>query len=222
MFLNPDAAPRPGFGDGDRAAAGEGRGWAAWQALVTAEAGRRDQHARRRRPLHRHRLGRGRGEPVAASAAAGEVGFVSGACLAIPRDAWRELGGFAERLLPLPRGRRPLAAAAAARRAARRRARARRRPRLRVRQGRRQVAAAGAQPLGDARPHLPGGAARAARAGAAGTELALLVAVVAAAGCGQKLGAWAGRCASLPRLLRERREVQAAPRDRRRRVRARG
>ena len=58
-------------------------------------------------------------------------------------------------VLPLPRGRRPLAAPAALGRKARDRAPARGRPQLRVRRTRTQVALAGAQPLGIPDPHLP-------------------------------------------------------------------
>ena len=38
VILNPDAAPQPGFGEAIRRPWLQGRGWAAWQALV-AEAG---------------------------------------------------------------------------------------------------------------------------------------------------------------------------------------
>ena len=88
--------------------------------LVTAEGARVVNTARRRRPLHRHRLGRRRrraGSTEQPTSAPHEVGFASGACLAIPpRRVARGRAGC-RRVLPLPRGRRPLAAAAARRRA---------------------------------------------------------------------------------------------------------
>src|SRR5919108_409799 len=39
-FLNPDAVPAPGFRDAVERPLAEGRGWGAWQGLVTAEGGR--------------------------------------------------------------------------------------------------------------------------------------------------------------------------------------
>ena len=39
-LLNPDAVPQPGWRDAIEAPAVDGRGWAAWQALVTADGGR--------------------------------------------------------------------------------------------------------------------------------------------------------------------------------------
>ena len=67
-----------------------------------------------------------------------------------------------------------------------------------------------AQPLGDADPHLPRRPARPADAGAAATELALLVVAATGGWLPQKLRAWGETLAALPRLLRERRAIQAA------------
>ena len=39
-LLNPDAVPQPGWRDAIERPLVDGRGWAAWQALVTAEGGR--------------------------------------------------------------------------------------------------------------------------------------------------------------------------------------
>ena len=39
-FLNPDAVPAPGFREAIERPLADGRGWAAWQGLVTAEGGR--------------------------------------------------------------------------------------------------------------------------------------------------------------------------------------
>ena len=168
VILNPDAAPLPGFGEAIRRPWLQGRGWAAWQALVADAGATRINSAGN--PIHFTGIvwAGGHGRPIAAAPPAGEVTVLSGACLAIPLRTWREVGGFPERVLPLPRGRRPLAAAAAARRHARDRARRRRRPRLRVRRPRAQVALARAQPPRLPRPHLPDLAADPAGAGAAG------------------------------------------------------
>ena len=98
VILNPDAAPLPGWGEAIRRPWLEGRGWAAWQALV-AEAGGTEINSAGN-PVHftgivwagRH------GEPIgAAPIGPAEVPVLSGACLAIPLATWRRLGGFAER-----------------------------------------------------------------------------------------------------------------------------
>jgi GT2 family glycosyltransferase len=98
VVLNPDAAPRPGWGEAIRLPWREGRGWSAWQALV-AEAGGTEINSAGN-PVHftgivwagRH------GEPIAAAPREpAEVPVLSGACLAIPLATWRRAGGFAER-----------------------------------------------------------------------------------------------------------------------------
>lgn len=97
VILNPDAAPLAGFGEAIRRPWREGRGWAAWQALVADGAGGAINSAGN--PIHftgivwagRH------AEPLAAAPAAGEVPAASGACLAIPLTDWRRVGGFPER-----------------------------------------------------------------------------------------------------------------------------
>ena len=96
VFLNPDAVVAPGWRD------------AIERPLPTARAGRHGRRSSRPRaarvvntrggvaPLHRHRLG-GRCGGAASGAAdrRREPGFVSGACLAIPRAEFERLGGFA-------------------------------------------------------------------------------------------------------------------------------
>ena len=88
VFLNPDATPAPGFVEAIRAPRGA---WSAWMGLVTAENGRVVNtsggvvhftgiawagHAAARGPC--------------------EVAFLSGACLAVPRQEWERAGGFGE------------------------------------------------------------------------------------------------------------------------------
>ncbi|MGC1851260.1 MAG: glycosyltransferase, partial [Solirubrobacterales bacterium] len=95
--LNPDAAPRPGFGEAIRRPWVDERRWAAWQALVADGDGRTINSAGN--PVHftgivwagRH------GRPIGEAPAAGEVTALSGACLAIPRRTWDEVDGFPER-----------------------------------------------------------------------------------------------------------------------------
>jgi len=94
IVLNPDAAPLPGFGEAIRRPWLEERGWEAWQALVADEGGTRINSGGN--PVHftgivwagKH------GRPIEEAPAAAEVPALSGACLAIPRRTWEELGGF--------------------------------------------------------------------------------------------------------------------------------
>jgi GT2 family glycosyltransferase len=97
VILNPDAAPLPGFGAAIRRPWLEGRGWAAWQALVAEAGGTRINSAGN--PLHFTGIvwAGGHGRPIAEAPPAGEVIALSGACLAIPLSTWRQLGGFPER-----------------------------------------------------------------------------------------------------------------------------
>jgi GT2 family glycosyltransferase len=97
VILNPDAAPLPGFGEAIRRPWLQGRGWAAWQALVAEAGGTRINSAGN--PVHFTGIvwAGGHGRPIAAAPTAGEVPALSGACLAIPLRAWREVDGFPER-----------------------------------------------------------------------------------------------------------------------------
>jgi GT2 family glycosyltransferase len=97
VILNPDAAPLPGFGEAIRRPWTEGRDWAAWQALVADEGATRINSAGN--PIHFTGIvwAGGHGRPIGEAPAAGEVPVLSGACLAIPRRTWEETGGFPER-----------------------------------------------------------------------------------------------------------------------------
>lgn len=97
VILNPDAAPRPGFGEAIRRPWLEERGWAAWQALVADGDGKTINSAGN--PVHFTGIvwAGGHGRPIGAAPPGGEVAALSGACLAIPRRAWEEVGGFPER-----------------------------------------------------------------------------------------------------------------------------
>jgi N-acetylglucosaminyl-diphospho-decaprenol L-rhamnosyltransferase len=96
VILNPDAAPRPGFGEAIRRPWLEGREWGAWQALVADGDGERINSAGN--PIHFTGIvwAGGHGRPLAEAPPAGEVPAASGACLAIPLARWREVGGFPE------------------------------------------------------------------------------------------------------------------------------
>jgi GT2 family glycosyltransferase len=97
VVLNPDAAPRLGFGESIRRPWIEGRGWVAWQALVAEGDGSTINSAGN--PVHFTGIvwAGGHGNPIATAPPSGEVTALSGACLAIPRARWQEAGGFPRR-----------------------------------------------------------------------------------------------------------------------------
>jgi GT2 family glycosyltransferase len=95
VLLNPDAIVEPGWAEAIRTP--WGGPWAAWMGLVLLEDGRTINTSGG--ILHFTGFGwAGQiGEPAsAAPAAPAPVGFVSGACLAIPRASWNAIGGFPE------------------------------------------------------------------------------------------------------------------------------
>lgn len=119
LLLNPDAVPAPGFREAIARPRAEGRGWAAWMGLVTAEGGRVVNTAGGIVHFTGIAWAGGAGTPLGEGAPAAnheeagaesidspglensltgprEVAFASGACLAIPRETWRESGGFPE------------------------------------------------------------------------------------------------------------------------------
>lgn len=97
VILNPDAAPLPGFGEAIRRPWREGRGWSAWQALVVEGDGATINSAGN--PVHFTGIvwAGQHGQPLSEAPPAGEVTALSGACLAIPLESWRRLGGFPEK-----------------------------------------------------------------------------------------------------------------------------
>ena len=97
LLLNPDNVVGAGFREAIEAPWVEGRGWSAWQGLVTDEGGTKLNSLGG--VVHFTGIawagGAGR-ERGSAPAEAREVAFASGACLAIRREVWEELGGFSE------------------------------------------------------------------------------------------------------------------------------
>ncbi len=94
VILNPDATPQLGFGVAIRRPWKEDRGWGAWQALVADGELRCVNSAGN--PLHFTGItwAGGHGRPLDQASIAGEVIVASGACLAISAEHWRRLGGF--------------------------------------------------------------------------------------------------------------------------------
>jgi N-acetylglucosaminyl-diphospho-decaprenol L-rhamnosyltransferase len=95
VLLNPDAVVQPGWAEAMRAP--WGGGWAGWMGLVLLRDG--EQINTSGGVLHFTGFGwAGQiGEPLAAAPSVPtEVGFLSGACLAVPRTSWQAAGGFPE------------------------------------------------------------------------------------------------------------------------------
>ena len=97
VLLNPDAVVQPGWREGIERPLAERRGWAAWQALVTADGGERVNT--RGGVVHFTGIawagdaGRALSElPAGEPIGLANPGFVSGACLAIPREDYLAAG----------------------------------------------------------------------------------------------------------------------------------
>ena len=97
VLLNPDTVVAPGWAEAIRRPALDGRGWAAWQALVTMEGGTRVNTSGGVAHYTGIAWAGQMGEPIAAAPREPrEVGFGSGACLALRLADWRRIGGMPE------------------------------------------------------------------------------------------------------------------------------
>ena len=210
-LLNPDAVPAEGWREAIERPLREGRGWAAWQSLVTADGGRSINTSGGVVHFTGIAWAGGAGEPLdEPHLEAAEPAFVSGACLAIPRRDFLQAGAMPEEFflyhedvdLSL---------------------------RLRLAGGRLGIEATARvdHDYDFARTpakwgHLernrwatlirtyPGPLLGLLAPALFATELALLAVAATQGWLGQKLRAWAELAAALPRLIRERREIQRA------------
>ena len=97
LFLNPDSVPAAGFAEAIRAPLRERRGWSAWMGLVTLDGGSTVNTSGGVVHFTGIAWAGQAGEPVErAPREPREVAFASGACLAVPREVWRRLDGFPE------------------------------------------------------------------------------------------------------------------------------
>ena len=93
VLLNPDAVVQPGWADAMRAP--WGGPWAGWMALVTMNEATAINTSAGVLHFTGFAWAGQVGDPVsAAPPSPAEVGFLSGACLALPRAAWQDVGGF--------------------------------------------------------------------------------------------------------------------------------
>lgn len=95
ILLNPDTIVAPGWADGMRRPAEDGRGWGAWQGLVTMNGGTHINTSGGIIHFTGIAWAGQMGEPLSAgSVKRGEVAFASGASMAIPLATWRRFGGM--------------------------------------------------------------------------------------------------------------------------------
>jgi N-acetylglucosaminyl-diphospho-decaprenol L-rhamnosyltransferase len=211
VFLNPDAVPAEGFREAIERPLTDGRGWAAWQGLVTAEGGRVVNT--RGGVVHFSGIAwaGGAGESLDASPSAlGEPGFASGACLAIPSDWFERVGRFPADFflyhedvdlslrIRLVGGRLGVEPAA---RVDHEYEFEKGPAKWRLLERNRWAALIRTYPAGLLALLAPALAA---------TELALVPISIAGGWFGQKSAAWGDLLRAVPRLRRERREIQAA------------
>jgi GT2 family glycosyltransferase len=212
VFLNPDAVPAPEFCKAIRRPATDERGWAAWMGLVTDDVGRIVNTEGGVVHYTGIAWAGGAGRPLGSPASVGvarEVAFASGACLAIPRETWSETGGFPDAFflyhedvdlslrLRLAGGRIGIEPAAVvdheyefAKGAAKWRYLERNRWAMLIRT-------------------YPGALLALIGPALLATEVALLFISVSGGWAAQKLLAWTDTVTSLPRLVGERRRIQA-------------
>lgn len=95
LLLNPDAAPGPGFVEAIKRPFTDGTGWAAWMGLMTSHHGETLNCAGGEMHYAGVAWAGGMGQPTgAARRDRHEIAWVSGGCFCIPLATWREQHGF--------------------------------------------------------------------------------------------------------------------------------
>lgn len=97
VLLNPDTVVVPGFVEAITRPLSDGRGWTAWQSLITQAGGQEINTSGGTTHFVGLSWATQIGEPLTALAPGSrEVAFASGACLAVPRTVWELERGFSE------------------------------------------------------------------------------------------------------------------------------
>jgi GT2 family glycosyltransferase len=95
LLLNPDAAPNPGFVEAIKRPHTDGSGWAAWMGLLTSHHGESLNCAGGEMHYAGVAWAGGMGQPASSARHdRHEVAWVSGGCFCLPLAGWREQGGF--------------------------------------------------------------------------------------------------------------------------------
>jgi GT2 family glycosyltransferase len=98
LMLNPDAMPEPGFGDAIREPYATRPGWGAWMALVACHIDGRKVVNSWANPVHFTGIAwaGGHGQPLSEVGGESDIPIASGAALAVRREVWDEVGGLPE------------------------------------------------------------------------------------------------------------------------------
>lgn len=98
LMLNPDARPMPGLIEAIRRPFREAPGWGAWMALVTCQINGESVVNSWANPVHFTGIAwaGGHGRPLEEAGSSREIPVASGAAMAIRREVWEELGGLSE------------------------------------------------------------------------------------------------------------------------------
>lgn len=98
LMLNPDALPEPGFGEAIRAPFADQPEWGAWMALVSCRVDGERAVNSWGNPVHFTGIAwaGGHGQPMNEAGETREIAVASGAALAVRREVWQELGGLPE------------------------------------------------------------------------------------------------------------------------------
>jgi GT2 family glycosyltransferase len=98
LMLNPDAMPEPGFGEAIRRPFAAQPDWGAWMALVACRIDGQKVVNSWSNPVHFTGIcwAGGHGEPLERVGGTREIGVASGAALAVRKEVWNRVGGLSE------------------------------------------------------------------------------------------------------------------------------